>query len=232
MNTTDSNTANTADSNTDRAGGLEPSDPRWIFGHAVGTATATISRVCPEQFGLTTPCEEYDVRALIGHLVTVLDRVAALGDGTDPMAFPLVVTGIADDGWTDRWLAGAHEVQRAWADSATLERMMTLPWAQQPGARMLAMYTNEVSVHTWDLAVATGQQPVWNEAVLAVAFAAIQAAMPAGGRRERFEEMTRNAPMGRLISQPPYGEALDAAADAPLIDRLVAWNGRDPQLLR
>jgi hypothetical protein len=148
------------------------------------------------------------------------------------MAFPLVVTGIADDGWTDRWLAGAHEVQRAWADSATLERMMTLPWAQQPGARMLAMYTNEVSVHTWDLAVATGQQPVWNEAVLAVGFAAIQVAMPAGGRRERFEEMTRNAPMGRLISQPPYGEALDAAADAPLIDRLVAWNGRDPQLLR
>jgi uncharacterized protein (TIGR03086 family) len=161
----------------------------------------------------------------------VLDRVAALGDGADPMAFPLVVTGIADDGWTLRWLAGAHEVQRAWTDPATLDRMMTLPWAQQPGGRMLAMYTNEVCVHTWDLAVATGQRPVWDEAVLAVAFAAIQMAMPAGGRRERFEEMVRAKNLGRLVTEPPYGEAVEAAADAPLIDRLVAWNGRDPRLL-
>ena len=210
---------------------LAPTDPRWIFAGAVRTASAAIAAVRPDQLGLPTPCGEYDVRALLGHLATVLDRVAALGDGADPMAFPLVVTGIADDGWTQRWLAGAHEVQRAWTDAATLDRMMTLPWAQQPGGRMLAVYTNEVSVHTWDLAVATGQRPVWDEAVLSVAFAAIQMAMPAGGRRERFDEMVRAKDLGRLVTEPPYGEAVDVAADAPLIDRVVAWNGRDPRLL-
>jgi hypothetical protein len=26
----------------------------------------------------------------------------------------------------------------------------------------------------------------------------------------------------------PFGDAVEAAADAPMIDRLVAWNGRLP----
>ena len=235
--TKNSDTSDTSDIRPDSTslGGsaptLDPTDPRSIFAGAVRTATVTIAAVRPDQLGLPTPCGEYDVRALLGHLATVLDRVTALGDGADPMAFPLVVTGIADDGWTQRWLVGAHEVQRAWTDPATLERMMSLPWAQQPGSRMLAMYTNEVSVHTWDLAMATGQRPVWDEAVLLVAFTAIQMAMPAGDRRTRFEEMVRVKNLGRLVTEPPYGEAVEVAADAPLIDRLVAWNGREPRLL-
>ena len=231
MNVNDTTKPAHSSTSLDAPDSLDPSDPRRVFGEAVGTAATAIAAVRSDQLGLPTPCDEYDVRAMLGHLVTVLDRVAALGEGADPMAFPLVATGIADDRWLDRWHVGSRAVQQAWADPATLEQVMTLPWAQQPGARMLAMYTNEVTVHTWDLAVATGQLPVWNDAVLAVGFAAIQAAMPAGGRRARFEEMVRTSSLGRLISQPPYGEALDVQEDAPLIDRLVAWNGRDPQLL-
>ena len=93
---------------------------------------------------------------------------------------------------------------------------------------MLAQYTNELSVHTWDLAQATGQEPVWDDSVLAVGFAAIQFGMPAGGRAARFAEVAANLPAG-VPFVPPFGEAVAVADDAPLIDRLVAWNGRTPR---
>ena len=55
------------------------------------------------------------------------------------------------------FLQAAHDVQSAWADAAKLDQPMVLPWVTAPGSAMLAMYTAELTVHTWDLAVATGQ---------------------------------------------------------------------------
>ena len=48
-----------------------------------------------------TPCTEWDVRELLGHLVTTVDRALVVGEGGDPNPMPRVVTGIADDGWAD-----------------------------------------------------------------------------------------------------------------------------------
>ena len=43
----------------------------------------------------------------------------------------------------------------------------SLPWATMPGAGMLVMYTSELTCHTWDLAVATGQTPTFTHAAAA-----------------------------------------------------------------
>jgi uncharacterized protein (TIGR03086 family) len=201
-------------------------DPRAVFAGAVALAGDVIAAVRPDQLDDPTPCTEYDVRTLLGHLVTVLGRVAALGRGDNPFALPPVA--VADDGWVEAWFDAAYEVQTAWSDDAVLERMMRLPWAEEPGAGMLAHYTSELTVHTWDLATATGQRPEWDERVLDVAFEASRRSLPAEDRAACFAEVARRMPAGMAPPGAPFAEAVPVAEDAPLIDRLVAWSGRRP----
>lgn len=198
-------------------------DPRPILDRAMATGRSVIALVRPDQLTAPTPCSEMDVRAMLGHLVAVLDRVAALGRGEDPFA----VTEISapDDGWSDAWTTSAGRAAQAWSDDAVLEQPMALPWIQGDGADILASYFSELTVHTWDLATATGQQPDWDDTVVTAALAA-RHFLPAENRRALFEEIS--TAMGFDEVAIPFAEAVPVPDDAPAIDRLVAWNGRDP----
>nr|WP_231514501.1 hypothetical protein [Mycobacterium sp. URHB0044] len=55
---------------------------------------------------------------------------------------------------------------------------MALPWIEGSGAEVLASYFSELTVHTWDLATATGQQPDWDDTVVAAAFDAARRILP------------------------------------------------------
>ncbi len=204
-------------------------DPRAVFGRAFATARTVLDGIGPDQFERPTPCTEYDVRTLAGHLLAVAQRVRNVGRGESPFSVPEVVEGVADDGWVEAWDETGAAITDAWADDATLERMIELPWATMPGSATLLMWTNELSVHSWDLATATGQSPAWDTDALEAAFAAIRIGLPAEGRMESFEAARRNMPEGMGDFTPPFAAAVDIPDDAPLIDRLVAWNGRDPR---
>jgi uncharacterized protein (TIGR03086 family) len=204
---------------------LDHDDPRAIFARAVGVGTTVISAVTPAQFDASTPCTEYDVRQLLGHLIGVLSGVAALGRGDDPSALePPVV----DDSPVDAWLAAAHRARNAWDDPATLTRTITMPWAALPGGEMLAVYVNEVVIHTWDLAKATGQSPEWDRDVLQRAFDAIRATLPAEGRMAMYDELRKSMPEAQRNFTPPFADVVPLPKGAPLLDRLVAYNGRRP----
>ncbi len=205
---------------------LTEDDPRTLFAKAVGLTTTVVGNVRPEQLGDPTPCTEYDVRDLLGHLVTVLRRVAALGRGDDPFGLPRTVV-VADDGWLEAWVDAAHDVQSAWTDDAVLTKWMRLPWFEGPGAQTLMSYLNEVTVHTWDLATATGQRPAWDPQVLGVAFDTIRF-LPPTNRAELFAPIRAAMPAEQRAPSDPFADAVPVPDDAPLIDRLVAWNGRCP----
>lgn len=199
-------------------------DPRPILERAITSAGAVIAGVRPDQLGAPTPCPEMDVRTMLGHLVGVLDRIAALGQGDDP--FSVVETHAPDDGWSAAWATSGAHAAAAWRDDAVLARPMALPWIQGTGADILTSYFSELTVHTWDLATATGQQPAWDDAVVTAALGA-RPILPAENRRALFEEIS--AAMGLDNVAVPFAEAVAVPADAPAIDRLVAWNGRDPR---
>jgi uncharacterized protein (TIGR03086 family) len=191
---------------------LSPDDPRAVFATAVSLAGTVIAGVTPDQLGLPTPCRDYDVQHLLAHMVSVLGRVARIGRQEDPFMMADRIEAVAPDAWVSAWAAAARDVQAAWADDATLSRIVRLPWAELPGSAQLGGYTNEVAVHTWDLATATGQRPVWDDQMVAVAFSAITQMLPDEHR-------------------PDVGVFDDAVAvgdDAAPIERLVAWNGRQP----
>ncbi len=197
-------------------------DPRHILDRAIATGGSVIARVRPDQLAAPTPCSEMDVRTMLGHLVGVLDRIAALGRGEDP--FTVIETLVADDGWSDAWTTSASRAAEAWRDDDVLAQPMALPWIQGSGAEVLATYFSELTVHTWDLATATGQQPDWDDDVVTAALDA-RDILPAENRRALFEEIS--AAMGLDEVAIPFAEAVQVPDDAPAIDRLVAWNGRD-----
>ena len=198
-------------------------DPRPAYARAVALGGDVVRAVRPDQLHAPTPCTEFDVAALLDHLVMVVERTAAIGRGEPAMSVQPVAR---TEGWADAWRSAAHGNQAAWPDEA-LDRKVTLPWASMPGAAVLRMYTSEVTVHTWDLAVATGQRPAWDDEVVGASLEAMRRELPVEGRREMIEEALKNLPPG-TPSAFPFAEAVAVPEDAPLIDRLVAWTGRDP----
>ena len=204
-------------------------DPRPLFAAATTTATEVIAAVRGDQLSNPTPCTEYDVRQLLRHLVGVLPRVTAMGRGDDPMrvATPEIDT-MADDDVLPAWRAAVAQATAAWADESALERTIVLPWATDTGAAALLGYVSEITVHTWDVAHATGQTPAWNAQAVENAYALMRNWLPGEGRAEIFAEVRKKMGPAAAAAPDAFAEVVPVPDDAPLIDRLVAWNGRRP----
>lgn len=202
------------------------SDPRELFARAVAVATPVIDGVRPDQLGLPTPCDSYDVAQLLGHIMFALDRVAAVGRG-DVLGHDEVT--FESDDWGNDFRRVADAISTAWADEHRLTATVELPWASMSGANALGTYINELTTHTWDLACATGQTVAWDDAVVAAAFAAIRRELPVEDRDPIWQGFLANAPAEAAAGfAPPFANAVAVAEGAAPIDRLVAWNGRRP----
>ncbi|MEO7837635.1 MAG: TIGR03086 family protein [Acidimicrobiales bacterium] len=157
----------------------------------------------------------------------MIDTVAAVGRGENIFAIadqPLA----PDDEWLDRFDANRADLDAAWETGAALDQPTLVPWASDSGAVALVNYVNEVTVHTWDLATATGQHPFWNPSVLEMAAPGNGFALPAENRAALFAEFTKHLPPEYSNVPDPFLDAVPVPDDAPLIDRIVGWSGRRP----
>ncbi|OZM79295.1 TIGR03086 family metal-binding protein [Pseudonocardia sp. MH-G8] len=187
-------------------------DPRPLFARALDQAERQVAAVSPGELSYRTPCADYDVRALLGHVVAVLHKLACVGAGADVRGAPDVVHGIDDDGWAGAVGRARAEVERVWADDETLDRMITLPWATLPGRAVLDAYTHEFTVHSWDLAHATGRVADLDPDLAARAL-------------EAFPEF---APPEARSDEGGFGPVVPAPVDADVYTRLAAYLGRRP----
>jgi uncharacterized protein (TIGR03086 family) len=162
---------------------LSKGDPRQGLAKAVALGRAAIARVDPGQLGYPTPSTNFTVGELLGHMVFVLRRLAAVGRGEDALAVP-VTSDVADTAWVEAWNEAAHQVQEAWNDSDVLQRTIVLPFGELPGAAVVAVYTGEVTIHTWDLATATGQRPDWDNGIMASTLVAFERVLPPSRPKE------------------------------------------------
>ena len=166
--------------------------------------------------GRPTPCDEFDVAALRGHLLAVMSRIARIGEVGDVAGEASIVDAVPAEDWSAAWAEAAHRAQRAWADEARLDATVTVPWAQLPGRIALAIYTSEITVHTWDLLVAIGRAAAFDDRVVEMCLASMRFGLPAEGRDDGIT---------------PFASVVSVSDDAPLIDQLVAWTGRNPAWL-
>jgi uncharacterized protein (TIGR03086 family) len=187
-------------------------DPRPAFSSALALLLATADAVRADQLTAPTPCTEFDVQALLGHVLHVLRRITTAGRGADVDSAPKVSTA-PGEGWPAALRADAAELAAVWADDAVLDAVLRLPFGTLPGRAALATWVGEVTTHAWDLAVATGQSPDWDDESAAVGLAAIHGKLPAANRGPGI----------------PFADAVPVPGDAPVVERLVAWQGRDPR---
>jgi uncharacterized protein (TIGR03086 family) len=157
-------------------------DPRPHYRTALTWVRTLADGVPADRLADPTPCTEWDVRGLLGHLVATVDRVRVIGEGGDPQTTPRVVEGIADDGWTDALGAAEDKMAAVWADDAVLDELVTVPWGRVPGRAAVWGYIREALVHGWDLAVATGQSPEADPVTAEAALAETKLVMPAEPR--------------------------------------------------
>jgi uncharacterized protein (TIGR03086 family) len=149
-----------------------------------------------------------------------------MGRGENPMSVPPFTDDVPDAELLAEWRAASADACRAWDDDRSLERTIVLPWATGSGARALLGYVNEVTVHTWDIAKATEQHPAWNEQAVTSSLALMHEWLPAD-RAELFAAVRKK--MGPAAGpNDAFAAVVAVSEDASPIDRLVAWNGRQP----
>lgn len=185
-------------------------DPRKPLAAALDQAGSLIATVQPDQAHLPTPCDEYDVSQLIGHLQAVVRRIGVVLDGKPFWSVP---REIESTDWIEDWKAGRAATEAVLADDAILTREVSVPWGTVPGASAAASYIGELSVHSWDLATAIGRLDLLDDSLATAALPAYMDKVPA-------------EPRGPEI---PFGPVVEVGEDATPYERLVAWTGRDPR---
>jgi uncharacterized protein (TIGR03086 family) len=184
-------------------------DPRPYYERALNWADGVVRGVDHATLDGPTPCSEYDIRTLLGHLVATVDRARAIGEGCDPRTMPSVVAGVPDDGWPDALATATDKMTAVWVDGTLLDRPVTVPWGTVPGRAAMWGYVNEALVHGWDLAVATGQDAEADPDLAEAALAGAQAKIPAD---------RRGGPI-------PFADVVEPAPDAGPTERLANWSG-------
>jgi len=184
-------------------------DPRPLLDQSFRQASALVAGVGPGDMRGPTPCADFDVEGLVGHLVFVAHRVAAIGRG-ETIADGPVIAAAADGAWSEAFDAAMGEALAAWSDDDRLTGEITLPWATLPAPAVARIYALELVTHGWDLAVASGQvdalDPKLAESVLPVAFEALPPE-PRGG-------------------EVPFGPVVAVPEGAPAYLRLAGYTGR------
>ncbi|MFP5019530.1 TIGR03086 family metal-binding protein [Pseudonocardia phyllosphaerae] len=203
----------TASTNVPTPPALLTTDPRPLYFRALAWVSGLAAAVPDEHLADPTPCDEFDVRTLLAHLVTTVRRPASIAAGTDPMAHELVSADVLDDP-APAYVAEAAALRDAFTGptgDALLDRVAQLPFGEVPGRAALWAFLNETLVHGWDLAVATGQGPEAEPDLAAAALEAARAYLPA----ER-----RGGPI-------PFGPVVEPAPGAGPTERLANWSGRE-----
>jgi uncharacterized protein (TIGR03086 family) len=150
---------------------------------------------------------------MLGHFVglTAAFRDAArkdLGPSTD--TDPSSARPDIDAHWRGTLPKQLAELADAWRDPAAWEGETQAGGVTLPAAEAGQVAMNELVIHGWDLARATGQDYAPDTASLQVAYELLAASTDPESR------------------QGIFGPVVDVPADAPLLDRAIGLSGRDP----
>ena len=127
--------------------------------YQVTTLTKLVAGVRPDQMDDPTPCEEWDVRGLLNHFVGGAGMFTAAfngeGSAIDPDA---PVPDLVGDDPLAAWHAAIANFNAAVDEPGALDRVISLPFGEMPGAVVLEILKFDLTVHCWDLARATEDQ--------------------------------------------------------------------------
>ncbi|WP_320783674.1 TIGR03086 family metal-binding protein [Streptomyces sp. CRN 30] len=180
-----------------------------LLAAASARAVPVVRGVTDDRLGDPTPCAEYTVRELVGHLTHVVvgfQAYAAKGQAD----FSVTPDHVGEDPrWRERFAAEARKLAEAWAAPGAEEG--TAGQLDLPARTLGHMALLDLLVHPWDLARATGQEYAPDPAVVDALVQVVE----------------RMAPMAR--EWKAFGDPAPVPDGATSFERLLATTGRDPR---
>ncbi|MEZ5323242.1 MAG: TIGR03086 family metal-binding protein [Microthrixaceae bacterium] len=117
-------------------------------------ASGVLAAVGPDQLDAATPCAEWDVSALIDHLVGAQHWARSAVEGVE-----MSETGEGSSGgdFGAAFDAAATRCLAAFEEPGALDRTVDVGMGEMPAGALLGLAVTDTFVHAWDLARATGQ---------------------------------------------------------------------------
>jgi uncharacterized protein (TIGR03086 family) len=164
---------------------------RWTLDKVAGAATS---------LDADTPCDDWDVRTLLSHMLETQDYFvgAAKGEDVSPPS-----------GQPSHELAGDPVAAFERARTETIDTFGQEAVIEKTGPSLGIAFSDQL-LHGWDLARATGQEYSCDDTTAQVLLGFVEQFDPAG-------------------TPGLYGPALPIGDDAPAFDRVLARTGRDPR---
>jgi uncharacterized protein (TIGR03086 family) len=179
---------------------------------AFGMTRKILAATPPDRYGDPTPCASWDVRALCNHIVEGANWFGLCVEaGAAPDPDPTKDVDYAAGDPVASFDEGAARSLAAFGAPGAQQKIIALPFGELPGAVFMGIATNDVFLHGWDLARATGQPDDLDPALA----------------EELLDEM-RGLPaeLRGPEGQAPFGPERDAPASATAAERLAAFLGR------
>jgi uncharacterized protein (TIGR03086 family) len=188
------------------------------LGPAARQTAAVVRGIHDDQLEGPTPCTAYTVGDLVEHVGGMsLAFTAAAAKDIDTALAGQGPSGDASrlgEDWRERIPSDVVALAEAWRDPAAWTGMTRAGAVELPGEVAGVVALNELVVHGWDLARASGQRYECDEPILEACHAFV---------------MQFSGPGSEAARGDAFGPVVDVPADAPLLDRVIGLNGRDPR---
>lgn len=181
---------------------------------------ALLRGVTDDQLEAPTPCPDYTVGDLIDHirgLTFAFTAAANKSAGTDTGGEDTAASGPGEvsaanlpPDWRGSLPRQLDELVAAWKNPAAWEGSAQAGGVAMPADIMGAVALNELVIHGWDLARATGQ-PFDCDERSTEASSALMSPLAAGDSGDGM-----------------FGPVVEVPDDAPLLHRAIGLSGRDP----
>jgi uncharacterized protein (TIGR03086 family) len=187
------------------------------LGPAAHEMTRLVDGVRDDQLGDPTPCPGYALGDLLQHVrglaeaFTLAARKEQPAGGSKPP--PQGDASLLPDDWRGETAAWLDRLVDAWRDPAAWEGTTWIAGFEAPSSAVGITAANELVAHGWDVARASGQQLVLDDASLAPS--------------KEFVAMM-SGPGSDQARGDAFGPALPVPTGASVLDEVIAGNGRDP----
>jgi uncharacterized protein (TIGR03086 family) len=168
-----------------------------------------IAGVTPDRRHRSTPCPDFDVAALVDHLVGWVGSFEAAANGRTFEGDPSAAR--AGDDPAAQFRASAAGLVAGWRAHG-FDRTVSIAGGDSPAGAAFDMTLMEFLTHGWDLAVGSGQRVPFTQEEAEEVLARAERTLPPQYRGEHM----------------PFGDIVPIDDDAPALDRLIGFMGRDP----
>lgn len=169
--------------------------------------TALIAGLNADQRELQTPCSEWNVHDLVGHMCGGGHMIAG---GLQGQAPPEEAPDFLADGPAVGWASAAAHMREA-ATPEALAATHQMPFGEVPGEMALSVILADQVTHAWDLATATNQEAGISDELAEWALSTWKGIVPAEGR-----------------TGDGFAAAVAVDSGASALDQLAAYTGRQP----